>query len=560
MKAHFSSLFLCILIQQAFGQVDFLWGNQLPERWNGDWSEELRTAAEKSGFTYTATNQDLLNFFALMHEKSEYVNVFSMFTSDHGRDCPVMVLSNPRVRNARQARESGKPVIYLQGGIHPAEPQGKEALQMVIRDILFGEKSYLLDELIILVAPNYNVDGNEARVVNTRKINPRLEGTRHNAKNLDVNRDAIKLETRNMQGAVENIYRTWDPILLFDMHRMGRTQHGYGIGQAGSNVVTAHPEPRDYVNYTMFPEIIKLAKELGNIQVGFHAGLNDSWPPTEFDHDRAYWSTEGKFMASGYGLRNRMAVIVENPGEETYEKGIYVHYIYTLALLEYCHKNGQEMLGLCKKADLEVVQTIQDQAASGKLENAVSGKYVSEGKQSIYAYRERKIEQVPGSSMIHRVFDEPPVLVENVELITKPVAAKTAKVPRGYILPAELKYLVDILEKHGVEVNQLDQQITISKGEQYEYTNIYYKTMGFANYQMTTLDGAFKAISNVSVEPGAFHIDLAQPLAYLVFYALEPEVRDGFMGWNMMDDLLKEKLTNNEVASYPILKYFTLDK
>ncbi len=555
-------IFLVLVLRElTLAQQDpgFLWGNQLPENWNGEWPEELLTDAEKSDFTYTAKNEDILNYFSLLREKSEQVYFFSMFTSDYGRTCPVIVLSKEGIRSPREARDSGKPVLYLQGGIHPAEPQGKEALLMVIRDILFGDKNYLLDELIILIAPNYNVDGNEARQVNTRKLYPRTEGTRHNAIDLDVNRDAIKLETRNMQGAVENIYLRWDPVLLFDMHRMGRTQHGYAIGQASGNVASAHPGPRDYVNYTMFPEIIALAREIGNIEVGFHAGLDREWPPKTFDHDAAYWSTEAKFMASGYSLRNRMCIIVENPGEETYEKGIYVHYIYTLALLEYCYKNGQQMMEICQKADEEVVEMIKKRAHTGKLRNAVEGKYVSEGKFPVWAYRERKIEQLPGTSIFMRTYDEPPVLVENVELITKAVAAREARVPRGYIIPKDMGFIAAKLRMHGVKVDQLDKPVMIKKGEAFYYDSLYYRSMGFANYQMTTLDGEFRDIENVVVESGDYIIDMAQPLANLIFYALEPEVRDGFMGWNYMDGSLKEKLQYDGEGIYPIVKYFELE-
>lgn len=536
-------------------QDDIFWGNNVPQNWTGDWPDELRTASEKANFSHTANHQDVLEYFSMLMWKSENVDVFNMFTSDLGRTSPVLVMSNPRITSPEEAKASGKMVVYLQGGIHPAEPEGKEALFIVIRDILFGDKKYLLDKLIILVNPNFNVDGNETRLVNG--VYPLLKGTRRNAAGYDVNRDGIKLQTLNMQGAYENVLNKWDPTLIFDMHRMGDTRHGYAIAQAGSNVVTAHSGPRDYVTYKLFPAIVEEARKSGNIEVGMHCGLNEGWPPTEFTHDNSIWSTEAKFMVNAYGLRNRMAILVENPGGESFEKAIFSHYAYTKALLEVCYKNGKEMQAVNKKADEEVVKNIKDQAASGTLTNYVSGKYVSDGKISMPAYRDRKMKMIPGTSVSELDRPNPPELIHNVDLITKPVGTKEAKVPSGYLIPKDMEFIVEKLKRHGAKVTQLDKAITVN-GEAFVFSKMYYKTMGFANYQMTTLDGEFKAMSK-TFPIGTYQVDMAQPLANVVFYALEPEVRDGFLGWNLLDDYLNNLGANEIEVTYPFFKYFKKD-
>ena len=73
-----------------------------------------------------------------------------MGKSQEGKDIPVAILAKPLVRTPEEAKASGKPVIYIQGNIHAGEIEGKEAVLMLMRDILLGNKSYLLDNLIIL--------------------------------------------------------------------------------------------------------------------------------------------------------------------------------------------------------------------------------------------------------------------------------------------------------------------------------------------------------------------------------------------------------------------------
>ena len=537
---------------------DILWGEAVPENWTGDWPEELRTAAERADFEYTATNQDILEYFAMLRLKSEYVSVFSMFTSDLGRTCPVLVMSKPRVMRAKQARESGKPVIYLQGGIHPGEAEGKEALLLVIRDILLGEKSYLLDNVIIMVCPNFNVDGNETRNVNYM-LTPDLTGTRHNAKGYDVNRDMIKLETTNLEGAMR-MFNEWDPILLFDTHRMGRTRHAYAIAYTGSNVVTASAEPRDYVKYQMFPKIREGARQNGRIEIFYHCELDEEWPPTEFTHERAYWTTEAKFMASGYALRNRMAILVETPGHEKLERLVYAQYVFTNELLEFCHAHAAEMQEICKRADEEVAKAVEERAASGELTNFVEGKYVSEGKASIFAYHDLEYEQIEGTSVMRpnpEQLNRRPELVPDVDLLIKPVGVKEARVPRGYLIPADMEFIVDKLKMHGVKVDVLDKEITVA-GEEFVIDRLRHDVQGFGRYAMTQLDGAFVDSQSRTFPSGTYLVDMAQPLANLVFYCLEPQVNDGFVGWNLLDDYLVSIGAEERSVVYPIFKFFRI--
>ncbi|NNM05970.1 MAG: hypothetical protein HKO65_12850 [Gemmatimonadetes bacterium] len=170
-------LFLAVFFGRATSQdlasvisdPDMLWGSSVPDGWTGVWPEELLTIAEKSDFTRTMTTRDMYEFLDAVKWRSENVHVFDLFTTPLGRISSAIVLANPRVTSPREARESGKPVIYLQGKIHPPEPEGAEASLMVLRDILFGNKGHLLDNQIIVITPIFNVDG-------TEKLSPQDQG------------------------------------------------------------------------------------------------------------------------------------------------------------------------------------------------------------------------------------------------------------------------------------------------------------------------------------------------------------------------------------------------
>ena len=50
-----------------------------------------------------------------------------------GKIIPLLLLANPPVTDADQARDSGKAVVFLLGNIHAGEVCGKEDLLMLAR-------------------------------------------------------------------------------------------------------------------------------------------------------------------------------------------------------------------------------------------------------------------------------------------------------------------------------------------------------------------------------------------------------------------------------------------
>ena len=552
-------LFIPLLLLSTAEGEKIYWGSEVPENWNGSWPVEYQTVPEKTGFTRTSSSYQVLEFINTLRWNSECMHIFTMFISELRKSCPVVVMSRPRVTSASEAKKSGRPVVYLQGNIHPPEAEGKEALLMVMRDILLGEKKHLLDNQIIIVCPNFNVDGNDTWTL--KDGSPEIIGLRRNTGDFDLNRDAIKLESVNVNGLYSTLLNRWDPVLLFDAHAMGRVRHGYAIVYATSTVPAAHPEPRGYVFDKLFPVVREQIRKNFRIEIFTHCMFDhDNWPPTEWSHERAYWTTEGKFIAGAYGLRNRMSILVETPGFPPFEKRTYSQYAFITELLEYTNKHGREMMDICGKADLETVEKIKSEAASGKLENFVGGRYESWGKIDILAYPEAQsnYDYLPGTSVVQKTEDSlegPPVVCPGVEHLTKPVGTTKAVVPRGYLIPASLGVIVKKLKTLNIQVEVLDKPIRV-RGDEYIIDKM--KKVRRGGYQMTQFEGGFLRSDAKEFPPGTYKVDMAQPLANLIFYCLEPEVGDGLAGWGILDDYLKKEGIEKGSVFYPVYKYLEI--
>ncbi|MEP2010639.1 MAG: M14 family zinc carboxypeptidase, partial [Balneola sp.] len=161
------------------------------------WPTELITTPEKTNYQETSTYADVMNFIKALQPKSDLMHLEYMGKSLEGKDIPVVVMADPKVSSPEEAEKSGKPVMYIQGNIHSGEVEGKEILQILMREILLGDKKYLLENQIIVFVPIYNTDSNDKMDVQVRRSqegSPRKTGIRANSQGWDLNRDGMKME------------------------------------------------------------------------------------------------------------------------------------------------------------------------------------------------------------------------------------------------------------------------------------------------------------------------------------------------------------------------------
>jgi len=548
---------LALLAPRIPAAQKIYWGDSVPAGWNGTWPAKYLTVPERTNFARTASSTDVLEFIDALRWSSDKMYVFNMFTTTLRRTCPAVVLANPRVTSADDAAKSGKTVVYLQGNIHAYEPEAKEALMMLMRDILFGKRKSLLDNLIIIVCPNFNVDGTDT--LSLSDGTPHILGSAVNAQNINLNRDAIQVETAEIAGLYRTVFNRWDPTLIYDGHLMGRVQHGYAIGYATCTVPASHPGPRDYVFDKLFPAVREATRNNFGLEVFTHCETDGKWPPTVWSHEEAMWTNEAKFVANAYGLRNRMTILAETPGHESFERRIYAHYSLIAGVLEYANVHGKEMQEVCRAADRDVVEAVKAKAETGELRNFVAGKYESYGKVDILVYKERNASTlVPGTSVRARIAPhmlQVPELVRGVEFLCKPVGTVEARVPRGYLIPAELDFIAEKLRAQNVKVEVLAKPVKAS-GEEFVIDKVGQGRSG--GYNMIKLDGGFAPSPVREFPAGTFRVDMAQPLANLAFYCLEPQAADGFVGWGVFDAYFKSVGTDKRSVVYPVYKYFKI--
>ena len=249
----------------------------------------LQTVAERSGYKSTARHHEVV---ALCQELARHYPdacYCELGKSAEGRPLPMLVLADPPVHTAREALRSGKLIVLAIGNIHAGEVCGKEALPMLAREILAAPHHPLLKDLVIVLAPIYNADGNERVSTRNRpgQVGPETGmGQRANARGLDLNRDFIKLEAPETRALVR-FFNTWKPHLFIDTHTTNGSYHRYTITYEGPKNPAGDPRIIAFARSEFFPKLTSEFEKKTGLQAYYYGNLSG---------DHARWTT---FPAEG---------------------------------------------------------------------------------------------------------------------------------------------------------------------------------------------------------------------------------------------------------------------
>ena len=497
-----------------------------------------QTRAERSAFTETSRYADVIAFIDSLKTTAKDAFVTTMGRTSQGRDIPVVVLSRPMVRTPTEAKRLNRPIVYVQGNIHGGEVEGKEALLSLLRDLERSTFQNVVDSLVILAAPIYNADGNEAfaaQEVNRSEQNgPAMVGQRPNGQGLDLNRDYIKAEAPETRAALDFL-RAWDPDVLIDLHTTDGSYHGYALTWApplNPAARFAGPFTRD----TILPLIRQNLLVNERIQTFPYGNFisQDSASLGWFTYDH-----RPRFGTNYYGLRGRMAILSEAYSHDPFMTRVASTYSFVTEALSLLAANHEDILEVGREADrrttafasmpnsspripirsritrsphLEDVE-IEELTRTGDSTRTEAG--VPRGVRRTGRSRTLKIP-------VYDRFD--PVLDQTI--------------PYAWVIPAEQQALLEPLRRHGVFIEQVTAPATV-QADRFAIDSVIQSTRTFQGHQEVRLTGRWESTDSLTVDPGMFVVRGAQPLGILALYLLEPQSDDGLVTWNFVDQWIR---------------------
>src|SRR5438067_6144764 len=489
-------------------------------------AELPKTAAETSNYLSTSRYADVMAFVGAIQRADPDVRVETFATTNEGRALPLVVVGP---YTPRSARASGKPVVFIMANIHAGEVEGKEAAQMLLRDVVSTHRQ-LRDDVIVLIAPIYNADGNERISPEHRKtqLGPlNGVGVRENAQGLDLNRDYMKLESPEARGLIANVLDRWDPLLTVDLHTTNGSYHGYQLTYAPALNPNADDDIAGFARGTLLPHIRAAMKERHGRETYYYGNFVEQLQP-----EKGWYTFDQRprFGNNYAGLRNRFTILSEAYSYIDFRARVDVTHEFLHEILAAVDKYGPKMMRIAAKAD--------ERVARGKLRKQGVRFELKKWKESEILW-ERSLPAPEGwgapdpwteHGSIVRTGEIVPMKMPDYGIFA---ATEREEVPWAYLVDAGAAHAIEVLRTHGITVEKLDADTKLD-AERFVVKDETHAEHEFQHHHEATVTGKWKS-KEETFPAGTFLVRTNQPLARLVFYLLEPRSDDGLVNWNVLE-------------------------
>jgi len=507
---------------------------------------DLLTTAEKSEYKSTSTHQDVMNFIDGLLESHNIIRLESLATSTEGRDIPLLIIADPLPENPEELIKDDRIVVYLQANIHAGEVEGKEATQMLMRDLLEEKPIEILDNVIILVCPILNPDGNEkfSKKNRTKQAGPdNGVGVRHNGQYLDLNRDALKLETPEIRGVVENVFNRWDPAITVDCHTTNGSYHEEPVTFTWMMNPNGDRKLINYMRDEMMPEVHRTLWDIYDVENIFYGEFLDRM---NVDTGWISYAAEPRYLVNYVGVRNRLAILNENYVYADFKTRVNGCYHLLNTVLEYAAENKDEIKNLLTSVDNKMVKPHFDQQV-----DSFAIEYKGVPTPEKITIKAIEADTIPGMRGYWRYKQSDRKRTVTVPYIADYFAIKNVAVPYAYILSVPDPDILENLKTHGIEIFQLKEKKTLEV-ERYKITELKGAKRLYQGHYNNSIKGEFIAETK-DFEAGTYIIYSAQKLGNVASYLLEPEADDGYVKWNFLDRYLVPQW-GRSYYPYPIYK------
>ncbi len=244
-----------------------------PEKGYSQSAEAVWLTPFERDTNWSATQEEAHLYFDRLMDASPRVQAQIFGQSDGFLPLYEVVISADGELDPARIKASGKSVILINNAIHPGESEGVDACLMLARDLAFQpEIQSLLHDVVVVILPYYNVDGGVKRSPTYRanQDGPRQQGFRGNGRNLDLNRDFIKCDSRNAL-TFSRLFHKWDPDLFVDTHTSNGADYQATITVIATQPDKLPPALSDFQQRILLPDLY-LSMEVAG------------WPMTPYVH------------------------------------------------------------------------------------------------------------------------------------------------------------------------------------------------------------------------------------------------------------------------------------
>ncbi|RWY47336.1 M14 family zinc carboxypeptidase [Mucilaginibacter gilvus] len=474
---------------------------------------------------YSATHAEVIAYYQTLAKQYPQMRTINYGMTDVGKPLTLVVLSKGKVFDPVLIKKQNKRVLLINNGIHPGEPEGIDASMMLTRDLLKNKK--LPNDVVICIIAVYNIDGNMNRGHSRANQNgPDAYGFRGNYRNLDLNRDFIKADSRNAL-AFEQILNTWQPEVLLDNHVSDGADYQYVMTLIETQKDKQNPLLADYTAKVMTADLYKGMKKSGFEMIPYGAG--ESGLP---DSGIVSFMETPRFSTGFAAQHNMISYMTETHMLKPFDKRLYATYSFMEHLIAICQRDAKVIGDLRKKVDAEVSRQ-KTFGLAWNLDETKIDTITFKGYEAGY-----KTSEVSGLKRLFYDRDKP--YTKTVRFFNTYKASATADKPIAYVIPQAWGRVIDLFKLNRVAMRQLAHDTTLNL-QMYYIADYKTGTRPYEGHYIHTGVKLSPVESKIKFYAGDYVVYVNQPINRYIVETLEPQGVDSFFAWNFFDSVLGQK-------------------
>ncbi len=414
-----------------------------------------------------------------------------------------------------------KVVLLVQNGIHAGEPCGIDASLEWATEMISTHQ--IPDNVVIAIIPVYNIGGmlNRGCCSRANQNGPEAHGFRGNARNLDLNRDYIKNDSKNAF-AFARLFHWLQPELFIDTHTSNGADYQYTMTLISprkekldahlSGYLVNKLEPYLYANYDSLTPYVNV------------------WGTTP-NHGIKSFNDLSRYSTGYVGLFNCIGFTTESHMWKTFNARKTHTRKFLELLTGFADTNFVELMENKRICDAENPMSFE--ALNLEIDTTVFDSITFLSYQPTYAYSE-----ILGRKQLYYNRSKPEsIKIPYFNYFNK---IDEVKVPDYYVIRSAWKEVVSRLRANQIAMIRLNHDSTITGLTSY----IKHYKSGTQPYEGHYLHKEIEVVDSLvdmSFYEGDFMVSTHQKGWKYILNVLEAKSEDSFFAWNFYDEILQQK-------------------
>lgn len=468
---------------------------------------------------------ELIELYKSLAAEHDEIELYEMGPSDYGLPIYLCVLNGAKDSLLTFQKAKSETTVLINNGIHAGEPDGINAcLQYIENWIEKGKKTEHLP--VIAIIPAYNVGGmmNRSGTSRANQNGPEEYGFRGNAKNLDLNRDFIKMDSKNMQ-TFAKIYHGLDPDVFLDTHVSNGADYQYTLTYISPVRERMSPSMSRLLYDNMIPAIAGYTQKNGFDLIPY-VNLKGETPEEgiEFFDDLPRY-------ASGYGaLFNALSFTIETHMLKPFDQRVEATLRFIEGTIEWTCDNKEN------------IEDSRIQASKWDNELNYFTMFERTNKRDSILFKgydfTHAISDVTGLKRLKYHRNQP--YEKYIPFYHSYEVVDSVQIPKKIIIGGECARVIRMLEMNGIKYSRVNVDAAVMGYQQ--------KVISFETTKVPYENHYLHSKVKVEIEKGVFKekkgniiIDLAQGNKRFIMSVLYAASKDSYFAWNYFDSYLQQK-------------------